>query len=224
MGQSPSGDLTGPRVRVWDLPTRLVHWSIAALVPFSWWSAHAGHLPWHRLSGYTILGLVVFRLIWGVAGSSSARFTRFLRGPASVIAYVRGGGERLMGHNPLGGWSVAAMLGALLLQIGLGLFCVDEDGFEGGPLSKFLDFDTARAVAKIHHLTFYLLLALIVLHMGAIAFHGLRGRNLTGPMITGEAPAAPSGPAPRIAPAWRIAPAALAAAALAWLVAHGLRW
>ena len=91
--KSPRDDLAGAKVRVWDLPTRLVHWAIAALVPFSWWSAHAGHLPWHRLSGYSILGLVVFRLIWGVAGSSTSRFASFLRGPAAVLAYLRGGGE-----------------------------------------------------------------------------------------------------------------------------------
>lgn len=221
--ESAAGQPAGRKVRVWDLPTRLVHWSIAALVPFSWWSAHADHLPWHRLSGYTILGLVIFRLIWGLAGASTSRFASFLRGPAGVIAYVRGSRERLVGHSPLGGWSVAAMLGTLSLQLTLGLFSVDEDGFEGGPLSKFLSFDAARAVARVHHLTFYLLLGLIVLHLAAIAFHGLRGRNLTGPMITGDALARGEG-APRLAPAWRIVPAALAAAALAWFVAHGLRW
>jgi cytochrome b len=221
--ESATGALTHSRTRVWDVPTRLVHWTIAALVPFSWWSAHSDHLRWHRLSGYAILGLLVFRLIWGVAGSSTARFAGFLRGPAALLAYLRGRGGPLIGHNPLGGWSVVAMLLALAVQVALGLFSIDEDGFEAGPLSKFIGFDASRAVARVHHLSFYVLLALIVLHLGAVAFHGFRGRNLTGPMITGRARLTPGAPAPRLAPPWRIAAAALIAAALAWFVAHGLR-
>jgi cytochrome b len=214
-------------IRVWDIPTRLFHWSIAALIPFSWWSARSGHLPWHRLSGYAILALVVFRLIWGVAGSSTARFASFLRGPAAVLAHLRGRGRPPIGHNPLGGWSVAAMLLALAVQLTLGLFSIDEDGFEAGPLSRFIGFGASRAVARIHHLTFYLLLALIVLHLAAIAFYARRGRNLTGPMISGaarlESDATEPRMVPQMAPTWRILPAALAAAALAWFVAHGLR-
>lgn len=212
-----------PPTRVWDLPVRLVHWAIAVLIPFSWWSARFDHLPWHRLSGYVLLGLLVFRVIWGFAGSGTARFATFLRGPVAVGAYLRGRPSALAGHNPLGAWSVVAMLGALALQIGLGLFSSDEDGFEAGPLARFISFDASRAVARIHHLTFYLLLALIALHLAAIALHAARGRNLTGPMITGRAPLPPGVSAPPMAPAWRILPAALAAGALAWLVAHGLR-
>lgn len=208
---------------VWDLPVRLVHWTIAILIPFSWWSARFDHLPWHRLSGYTILGLLAFRVIWGFAGSSPARFSRFLRGPITVGAYLRGRPAAFAGHNPLGGWSVVAMFAALAVQIGLGLFASDEDGFESGPLARFVSFDASRAVARIHHLTFYLLLALIVLHLAAIAVYAARGRNLTGPMITGRARLDPGVPPPRMAPAWRILPAALAAAALAWVVARGLR-
>lgn len=211
------------RVALWDFPTRLVHWSVAALVPFSWWSATHDHLPWHRLSGYLILGLLIFRLVWGFAGPASARFGAFLKGPAAVAAYLRGRAGPVLGHNPLGGWSVAAMLAALALQVGLGLFSVDEDGFEPGPLSRFLSFDASRAVAKLHHLTFWLLLALIALHLGAIAFHAARGRNLIGPMITGRAALVPGADAPRPVPAWRTLAAALAAAALAWFVARGLR-
>ena len=219
-----AADGAGRRARVWDAPTRAVHWSIAALVPFSWWSAHADHLPWHRLSGYAILGLLIFRLIWGVAGSSTARFATFLRGPAAALAYARGRAGAVVGHNPLGGWSVAAMLLALTVQLSLGLFATDEDSLEAGPLSRFLTFDASRAVARLHHLTFWILLALIVLHLVAVAWYGLRGRDLTGPMIVGDARLAPGEPAPRMAPAWRIAPAAAAAAALAWFVAHGLRF
>jgi len=209
--------------RVWDLPVRLVHWVLAALIPFSWWAAKSDHLPWHRLSGYTILGLLVFRLIWGVAGSSTARFGAFLKGPRAVAAYLRGEGAPAAGHNPLGGWSVAAMLVVLATQVGLGLFSVDEDGLEAGPLAKFVSFDTGRAIAHIHHLVFWALAGLVALHLGAIGVYAIRGRNLLKPMITGDAELAPGAEAPGLAAPWRLAAACAAAAALAWFVAHGLK-
>ena len=209
--------------RVWDLPTRAVHWLIAVLVPFSWWSAHSDHLPWHRLSGYTILGLLIFRLIWGVWGSPTARFSNFLRGPAAVRAYLAGRAGPVIGHNPLGGWSIAAMLAMLAAQLTLGLFSVDEDGLEAGPLARLVSFDTGRAIAKIHHLGFWVLLSLIGLHLAAIAFHALRRRDLVTPMITGRAVVAPGGQPPPFVPRWRVLPTAFAAAAIAWFIAHGLR-
>jgi cytochrome b len=208
---------------LWDLPTRAVHWSIAALTPFSWWSATHDHLPWHRLSGYTIVGLLVFRLIWGFGGGGGARFGTFVRGPAAVIDYVRGRGAPYLGHNPLGGWSIVAMLCALALQVSLGLFSVDEDGLEAGPLSKFVSFETGRAIAKIHHLTFWVLVALIVLHLCAVAFYEVRGRRLSLPMVTGRADLPPGVPAPRPARLTSFLLAAAAAFAAAWFIAHGLR-
>ena len=87
-----SGQPASRIVVLWDSPTRIVHWLIAVLVPFSWWSATHDHLPWHRLSGYTILGLLIFRLIWGFVGGGAARFASFVRGPGAVFAYVRGRG------------------------------------------------------------------------------------------------------------------------------------
>jgi cytochrome b len=217
-------DATPPATeRLWDLPTRLVHWLIAALIPFSWWSATHDHLPWHRLSGYTILGLLVFRLIWGFVGSTTARFHTFLRGPTGVWAHVRGRGEASVGHKPLGGWSVAAMLAMLAIQLALGLFSVDEDGLEAGPLSKFVDFDTGRAIAKVHHAGFLVLLGLIGLHLAAVAFYALRRRNLIWPMITGRARLPTGAPAPRFARVRIAVLAALVAAAIAWFIAHGLR-
>ena len=115
------------------------------------------------------------------------------------------------------------MLAVLAVQVGLGLFSVDEDGIEAGPLDKFVDFDTGRAIARLHHLNFYLLLALIVLHLGAVAVYALRRRNLVWPMITGRAVLPAGAAAPRFAPRWRFVLAALAAAVLAWFVARGLR-
>ncbi len=210
--------------RLWDLPTRVFHWLIVVLVAFSWWSATYHHLPWHRLSGYAILGLLIFRLIWGLAGGETARFARFLRGPAAVFAYLRGRAGHVVGHSPIGGWSVAAMLAVLSLQVGLGLFSVDEDGLEAGPLDKFVDFDTGRAIARLHHLNFWLLLALIVLHLGAVAFYALRRRNLIGPMITGRAHLPPGAAPPALAARWRFFAAAIAAALIAAFLARGLKF
>src|SRR5690349_24353754 len=106
------------RVRVWDLPTRLVHWLLVLLVPFSWWTAESGRLEWHRWSGYGLLGLVLFRVYWGFFGSSTARFSRFVRGPRAIVAYLRGRLPASVGHNPLGALSVLALLGLLIAQIG----------------------------------------------------------------------------------------------------------
>ncbi len=225
LGASGAGDAETPLrpVRVWDLPTRLVHWLIAALVPFSWWSATHDHLSWHRLSGYVLMGLLAFRLIWGVVGSSTARFSRFVAGPRTVLAYARGRlGEGRIGHNPLGGWSVIALLTVLALQIGLGLFAVDEDAIEAGPLSKFVSFDTGRAITHWHHEIFWVLVALITVHLVAILIYTLRRKTLVGPMITGVARLSPSLAAPALASRTRVIIAAALAASLTWFVAHGL--
>jgi cytochrome b len=217
-------DAAARTVRVWDIPTRLTHWLLAVLIPFSWWSAAYDHLPWHRLSGYAILGLLVFRMIWGFVGSPTARFSQFLRGPAGVAAYLTGKAKAVAGHNPLGGWSVVAMLMVLAAQVGLGLFSVDEDSVEAGPLSSLVSFDTGRVIARLHHRLFWVLLALICLHLAAIAVYALRRRNLVWPMITGAAKLAPlATPPPPLAPVWRILSAAAVAAALAWFLAHGLK-
>ena len=189
-------------MKVWDLPIRLFHWLLAALIVFSWW-AHEDHLDWHRLSGFAIAGLLVFRLWWGLAGSSTARFSSFLKSPAGVLAYLRGAATG-PGHNPLGGWSVVAMLATLTLQVGLGLFAVDQDGFESGPLSRFVDFETGRLAAAGHELVFNLLVGLIVLHLLAIGWYGVRRKNLVGPMITGRTAPADGGPDLQPAPAWKL--------------------
>jgi cytochrome b len=212
-------------LRIWDLPTRIFHWAIVLLIPCAWWTATHDQLERHRLIGYTLLGLIVFRLIWGFIGSGPSRFTAFVRGPAAVLRYVRGrSGPAAPGHNPLGGWSILAMLFALGAQITLGLFAVDEDGLESGPLSDRLDFDTSRALALIHHKLFWVIVALIALHVAAIIFYRVRGRHLTAAMVTGRAHADPETEAPVIAPLWRVIPAAAVAAAIAWFVSMGLRF
>jgi cytochrome b len=176
-------------VRVWDVPTRLVHWLVAALVCFSWGAAEYGKMDLHRLSGSILLGLVTFRVIWGFVGSNTARFGSFLRSPAQVIGYLRSSnsGPRKPGHNPLGGYSVLAMLLLLLLQIGTGLFAVDIDGLESGPLSYLISFDQGRTAAEIHRLSFTILQIIVVIHIVAVLFSlVVRKRNLLVPMVTGS--------------------------------------
>lgn len=207
-------------VRVWDLPTRLFHWALVGLIAFSWWS-HSQHLNWHRLSGYTIAALLVFRLWWGIAGPRTARFAGLAGGPRAIGRYLKGEHGPVVGHNPLGGWSVLAMLGLLLTQVTLGMFSVDQDGFESGPLARYVSFDTGRAFAAAHGWVFWGLLALIVLHLVAVAAYALRGQNLTAAMITGRRRSPEGAAEPAFAPLWRLGVGLLLAAAtfgvLYWL-------
>ncbi len=174
-------------VPVWDVPTRLWHWLLVPLLPFSWWTAETGRLEWHRWSGYTLLGLVIFRIYWGFAGSSTARFNRFLRGPGAIADYLRGRWELAAGHNPLGALSVFTLLVLLLLQIVLGLFAVDVDGLESGPLSLYVSFDTGRAAAEWHDVVFQVLMYLVALHVLAVLYYLLfRRQNLVGAMFSGK--------------------------------------
>src|SRR5204863_6607584 len=111
--------------RVWDFPTRLYHWLLAALIAFSWWSVKNHHTDWHIWSGCAILTLLIFRLLWGFFGSSTARFSSFVRGPTSVFAHLRGRWNGI-GHTPLGALSVIAMFLALVVQVALGLIAEEE--------------------------------------------------------------------------------------------------
>ena len=99
------------KLSIWDLPVRIFHWLLIPLMALAWWTENEGYLDWHRLSGYVLLGLIVFRIIWGFIGSETARFSHFLRGPTAIAAYFgKKNGEPRFGHNPIGGWSVLAML------------------------------------------------------------------------------------------------------------------
>lgn len=177
--------------RIWDVPVRLFHWLIVALLGFSWWSGKQHEMDWHRLSGYCILALLVFRIYWGFAGGFTARFAQFVRGPRTALRYVRslakGTDTSAPGHNPLGGWSVLLMLASLTVMVVAGLFSVDVDGLESGPLSDYVSFDQGRAAAAVHGWVFNILLGLVALHMVAILFYLVPLRkNLISPMITGR--------------------------------------
>jgi len=190
----PSSDAETTRTmvaRIWDAPVRLFHWLLVALLCFSWWSGKQHEMDWHRRSGYCILALLIFRIYWGFVGGRTARFAQFIRGPRAALAYarslVRGTYIAEPGHNPLGGWSVVLMLATLMTMVVAGLFSVDVDGLESGPLADYVSFDQGRVAAHIHGFVFNLLLALIATHLVAILFYLVRLRhNLIGPMITGR--------------------------------------
>ena len=174
------------RQHVWDLPVRLVHWLLAALIAFSWWSVHHHHTDWHIWSGCAILTLLLFRILWGFVGSSTARFSGFVRGPSAVAAYWRGRWNGI-GHNPVGALSVIALLAAVAVQVGLGLVSEDEDGIFMGPLAGLVSTETSDKARDLHELWFNVILALVALHLLAILYYRLRGRKLTLPMVTGRA-------------------------------------
>ena len=186
LGDAPLSEGSAGKQPVWDLPVRLVHWLLAALIAFSWWSVRNHHTDWHIWSGCAILTLLVFRILWGFVGSSTARFANFVRGPRAIVDFWRGGWTGI-GHNPLGALSVLALLGAIAVQVGLGLISEDEDGLYFGPLATLVSTDISDKARDIHELWFNVILGLIALHLLAILYYRLRGRRLTLPMITGRA-------------------------------------
>ena len=188
------------RVRVWDLPTRLFHWLLVICVVALVATGKVGGAAteWHARLGYTVLALLLFRLVWGFIGGFWSRFRSFLYAPGHLLAYLGGRAhpDHLVGHNPLGAGSVFAMLLVLLAQAGTGLFADDDAGFTG-PLNRFVSTARGLALTSYHrNVGQWLVIALVVLHIGAIVFYARRKRQaLVRPMITGDkvlAHAAPS--------------------------------
>jgi cytochrome b len=213
-------------VKLWDLPVRITHWSFVLLLPLMWWTEKVDRMDLHKLLGYAMLGLVLFRLFWGVAGSSTARFRAFLRGPRAVVDHVRasfaGRYEPAIGHNPLGGWSAVALLGLLGLQVGLGLIAMDEEGIVAGPLADHVSFATSESARDWHELVFKILLGFIGLHVAAILFYlAVKRDNLIGAMLTGSKRLPSGATQPSFAPAWKAALAMAAAGALAFWISSG---
>lgn len=180
------------RVRVWDLPTRLFHWLLAAAVAGLLITGHVGGnaLVWHMRLGLTVGALLAFRVLWGLVGGRWSRFASFVRGPVTVLRYLRGQvdpAEHLqVGHNPLGAGSVLAMLALLALQVGTGLVADDEIATTG-PLNRFVSGATAQQATAWHtDAGQWLLVALVALHLAAIVLYARRGQRLVPPMITGD--------------------------------------
>ena len=213
-------------VRIWDLPTRLFHWSLAVCVLGSIVSVKIGGdaVGWHFRFGYAILTLVLFRLLWGFAGSSYARFSSFPPSPGAALRYLREGSGERAGHSPLGALSVYAMIAAISLQAATGLFANDAVMWEG-PLKGLVSDATSDLITRLHKINRFVVIGLVLLHLGAIAFQAkARGRNLVAPMLTGDAPTSLPGVAgaqpARDDPAMRLR--ALALLALSALAVWGL--
>lgn len=188
--KQPTTGSPSHRIRVWDLPTRLFHWSLVLLMIGSFVTINVGGnwTEWHFYCGYAILTLVLFRVLWGVIGGRYARFSSFMFGPASIIRYLRKHPEAPVspGHNPLGSLSVWAMLLAVGFQAVSGLFSNDDIASEG-PLASRISKDTSDFITSLHHLNEPVILVLVGLHVLAIIAYRVFGRqNLVGPMIHGD--------------------------------------
>ena len=174
------------RIRLWDLPTRVFHWTLAALVVTSFATGFTGGnaMEWHGRAGVTIIGLLSFRLVWGLVGSTHARFAGFVRGPGAILAHLRGRWEGV-GHNPLGALSVLGMLAILIGQALCGLFANDDIAFNG-PYFNAISKDLSDWITGWHKRGSWLVLGLIGLHLGAILFYArVRKETLIRPMLTG---------------------------------------
>lgn len=181
------------RVRVWDLPTRLFHALLALAVIAAIVTAHVGGnaMAWHLRLGFTVFALLAFRLLWGVLGGHWSRFGAFAYGPGALVRYLRGApapGDRFeIGHSPLASLAVWTMLALLAAQVATGLVADDQIATVG-PLNRFVSDRTAERASDWHAgLGQWLLIALLVLHVGAVLFYLMRcGRNLVAPMWHGD--------------------------------------
>ena len=187
MAKPPATD-----ARIWDLPTRLFHWALVLLIVMLYATGEYDLLDmrWHFWSGYCVLALLGFRLLWGLVGSQTSRFREFVRGPSAVTAYLKslrsGRPAPVAGHNPLGGWSVVALLLCLIVQAVSGLFSSDELEVDG-PFAARVSTRTVKLMTRLHHWNQNVLLALIGLHVIAVLLYlVLKHENLIRPMISGR--------------------------------------
>lgn len=212
---------------VWDLPTRLFHWLLVVLVAVSFTTGSIGGnaMQYHEWSGFAILVLLVFRIIWGFVGGRPSRFSDFVKGPAVVWRYatalVRGNSEGYLGHNPLGGWSVLAMLLALLIQAATGLFATD-DIISEGPLYLWVSKPVSDWLTGVHRLNRYLIVVLAATHVSAVLFYlWVKHENLIKPMFTGIKHRPGGDLAPPAGPVWLAAVIAAAAGFLLYFIVYG---
>ncbi|MBI3199808.1 MAG: cytochrome b/b6 domain-containing protein [Rhodospirillales bacterium] len=198
------------KIRVWDLPVRLFHWALVALMVVSYFTARAGGewMKLHFWSGYAIFTLVLFRIAWGFVGSTTARFTDFVKGPSAAIAHLRDllgrGRPREAGHNPVGGAMVVALLLAVLLQVAAGLFSADTDmGTVNGPLALLVADKWVDRATAFHKFWINVLLWMAALHvLAAFVYLVWKRQNLIGAMVSGRKPVddvvPPGVPAPKL--------------------------
>jgi cytochrome b len=217
-------------IRIWDLPTRIFHWLLAAAVVGLVITGHVGGnaVPWHFRLGYLVMGLLLFRLLWGFVGGHWSRFVSFVRGPRTVLRYLRGqtrDDEHLdVGHNPLGALSVLALLLILSVQVGTGLLADDEIA-NVGPLNRFVSGSTATLTTFWHkEIGQWIVVVLALLHVAAIVFYRIKGKDLVRPMLVGDKAAPPGARASRdtlVTRATAVVLALVCAAIVVWVVRLG---
>lgn len=182
------------QLAVWDVFVRLFHWCLLAAVIISFYTTKTDGTPFlfpievHAQAGYLIIGLLIFRVIWGISGPAYARFSAFIYGPKDTAIYanalLKRRAPRYASHNPLGGWMVVLLLLSLSFQAVSGLFLSDDIFFQG-PLYGLLGRDISGELASLHSLNSDVLLILIGIHVAGIIVHALQGENLVAAMVTG---------------------------------------
>jgi len=178
---------------IWDLPLRIFHWSFASTVLGAWYTSEqeGEFIDLHMQLGYVALGLLIFRILWGVIGPKHARFSQFIPSPRKLIHYVKGSNQgsnyqASAGHNPLGALMVVLMIVLISLQAISGLF-INDDIFSSGPYYGSFSKEFEQVMSFLHHNTFNFMIAAIALHLGAIAYYWrVKKKNLILPMITGK--------------------------------------
>ena len=181
-------------IRVWDLPIRLFHWLLLTGIILSFITVKVGGnaMRWHALSGYCVLSLIIFRIIWGFVGSYHARFIHFVPSPKGLTHFLQGKTKAGLGHNPMGALSVLALLFSVGLQAVSGLFANDDIAFEG-PFAKYISSETVELLTSIHRQNEKVLIILIALHLCAILYYQkFKGENLIKPMLVGDKEIDPS--------------------------------
>jgi cytochrome b len=181
-------------IRVWDLPIRLFHWLLVFCIAGSLISVNLGGnaIEWHAYFGYSILTLLIFRIVWGFVGSRHARFITFFPNRAAILAYLQGRSPRFLGHNPIGALSVFALLFVLSVQVLTGLFVDDEIAFQG-PLAKYVPNLVVSFLSEIHEGNQVVIYTLITIHIAAIWFYRkYKGEDLIKPMLSGDKEIDPS--------------------------------
>jgi len=167
---------------------RLTHWSFAIVVPAMWVTADNSQWGWHLRLGHVLLALLIFRVLWGVIGTDTARFANFVKGPGALTSYLRGSYDHRAhkGHSPLGAIAVLALLSVMSVQVGLGLFAGDIFDGATGPLNSLVGIATASWMTDTHKWFYYVVFGMVGLHIAAVGFYGVfQAQNLIGPMVGG---------------------------------------
>ena len=190
-------------MQIWDAPTRLFHWAIVVLFCTAWLTERFNWMELHMLNGCTVLSLLLFRVAWGIVGSDTSRFSRFLKSPLAALHHLSRLHQREpdteIGHNAAGGWMVLLMLVLLAVQAGTGL-CANDDIGPEGPLAKYVGKDWSDWLSHIHSVNFRLIEVAVVLHIAVIAAYAVMKRHdLVRPMITGRKLLPDRVPAPAMA-------------------------